>query len=155
MLKAHFFVEGLPVPQGSVQSFGGHVVAVTPKLREWREAVKQAAIQTEWGQGQPFDGPVTLTVTFYLPRPHKPKCNVPSVKPDGDKLLRAIQDALTATKEGMTRGKRPKIIPASPGLITNDSRIVDGTYRKRYAQDGIKPGAFIFLRELDLGNFGS
>lgn len=143
---ANFPVVGLPIAQGSVDTFGGHVVSVKPALREWRDAVKQAATATPWGQGAPFDGPVLLVVTFYMPRPHRPKCNVPSTKPDGDKLLRAVQDALTATKERMSRGKRPRVIPATHGLITDDARIVDGRYRKRYASDGFV-GAWIYIRE--------
>jgi crossover junction endodeoxyribonuclease RusA len=146
---ASFQVEGLPIPQGSVSSLGGHVVSVTPALAEWRAKVKEAAMGTVWGHEAPYDGPVVLEVIFYMPKPHKPKCNVPSVRPDGDKLLRAVQDAITATNERKTRGKRPRVIAATPGLITDDARIVDGHYRKRYAESGFV-GALVYIREFGI-----
>lgn len=144
MRQCSFWVEGVPIAQGSVSVMRGHVVAVRQPLVEWRAAVKAAAMNTDWGRSGPYDGPCALSVQFYMPRPKKPRWPFPAVKPDGDKLLRAVQDALTATPERKGRGMRKKIIPATPGLVTNDSRFVDGHYKKRYGA----PGALVTIWEV-------
>lgn len=130
MLSVTFFVEGVPVPQGSVRSFRNRVVAVTPRLRAWRNAVNAEA--AAYAPLVPLDGPCGIAVKFVLPRPKKPKFWVPAVKPDGDKLLRAVQDALTQTKDQI-------------GFVKDDSRFVDGRYSKRY---GTIPGAQITVWEV-------
>lgn len=146
MRRARFWVDGVPVPQGSVSALGGHIVAVTPRLAVWRADIKEAAMATEWGSLGALDVPCGILVTFYLPAPQKPRWRVPGVKPDGDKLLRAVQDALTATPERKRRGKRGGIVPATPGLVTDDSRFTQGAYRKAYGG----PGAFVNVWEIEL-----
>ena len=122
-----FHADGVPVPQGSVSTFGGrHVVAVTPALRTWREIVADAARES-YGNHVPLDQPCTIQAIFYLPKPAHPKFPVPGTKPDGDKLLRAIQDAL----EGI--------------VVTNDSRFVSGTYYKQYAVGDMVPGVNVLV----------
>jgi Holliday junction resolvase RusA-like endonuclease len=93
----------------------------------------------------PLDRPLFIRCRFYLPRPKRPRWELPAVKPDGDKLLRAIQDALTDTPERTTRGKRPRTIPAQPGVVVDDSRFVSGTYTKYYSD---APGASITIGEI-------
>jgi Holliday junction resolvase RusA-like endonuclease len=144
--RARFWVDGVPIPQGSISVLGGHAVAVTPRLAVWRADIKAAAMATEWGTLGPLNVPCGLSVQFYLPRPQKPRWPVPGVKPDGDKLLRAVQDALTATPERKRRGKRGGIIPATPGLVTDDSRFTVGMYRKAYGG----PGALVLVWEIEL-----
>ena len=97
-----FAVTALPVPQGSKRIVQGHLIDVNRKdLMSWRQLVAGEAARS---QTQPLDGAVQITLSFYLPRPKghygvrglRPSApQVPSVKPDLDKLVRAVLDALT------------------------------------------------------------
>jgi Holliday junction resolvase RusA-like endonuclease len=106
-------VEGVPVPQGSKRAFRhsktGRVVMVddNPALTGWRLLVSTKA-RSSWGGRPPIAGPVSVWADFYLPRPAghlgtgrnfgKVKDSAPvwpAVKPDLDKLLRAVFDSLT------------------------------------------------------------
>lgn len=94
-------VYGIPIPQGSTKAFMRPgmkhpvVTADNAKTKPWRQAIVDAARSTHQA---PIEGPVSLGVVFYLPRPKSaPKRVVePAKKPDLDKLLRAACDALTA-----------------------------------------------------------
>lgn len=101
-----FFVPGEPITEGSTRAFAsGQRVVVThdrgPKLALWRLAVQDAALKAarEAGWEPHYDGPVRVTATFYLPRPKSAPASRywPHVKPDLDKLVRAIGDALAPT----------------------------------------------------------
>lgn len=95
-----FTVPGVPAPQGSKTRWG---TEDNPRTKPWRAAVAIAA------EGQPMlDGPLRLEVAFVFPRPKNHygtgrnagvlKRDVAlfhNTKPDLDKLLRAIGDALT------------------------------------------------------------
>lgn len=90
-------------------------------FQEWRAAV--AACARLWleqnGMPAPLDGPCSVAMTFYLPRPKSAPKKVlyPTSRPDLLKLGRAVEDALK-------------------GLAwTDDSRNVDLVLRKRFAID--------------------
>lgn len=95
-----FFVPGLPAPQGSKRAFvraGKPVLTEDCKrTRPWRTQV--AAVALEHAPAAPWEGPVALCLDFILPRPgsipHERR-GYPAAKPDDDKLLRAVSDALT------------------------------------------------------------
>ena len=94
-------VPGVPVPQGSLTSFGrGRPTVHTNKevLLPWRAAVI-ATVRAAMGPDKewPLTGPVKLSVSFSLPRPPSaPRSRLwPEKKPDLDKLVRAIGDSLT------------------------------------------------------------
>lgn len=111
-----FTVEGAPIPQGSkVVARGGGKTwlrdANASKLKPWRAKVAAAA-----DLGVTFDEPVFVAAVFYMPRPKRPKFLLPGVKPDLDKLFRALGD-------GMTDG----------GLLGDDALIVSKFIHKRYA----------------------
>jgi crossover junction endodeoxyribonuclease RusA len=95
-------VLGVPVPQGSMKSLGPRrlVHSNGEKLRPWRDTVAWHVRQTmlDLGIEEPLEGPVALSVTFVLPRPKSAVKSrwAPDRKPDGDKLLRALFDAITA-----------------------------------------------------------
>ena len=113
-----FFIAGLPVPQGSKKAFvvKGRAVIVDDNadvLKPWRAKVATAA-----DIGRTFLGPVTVNLTFYMPAPLRPRWDVPAVKPDLDKLTRAVLDGLT-----------------DGGLIEDDARVVDMRLREFYAHD--------------------
>lgn len=130
-MTVRFFVEGTPAAQGSKNAYirGGRPVLVetSKTLPTWRTAVEQAAKQTgvSYTKGQP----VTLDAEFVMPRTKAMRNNPapPMVqKPDLDKCLRAIGDALT-----------------NSGMIHDDSHITAITARKRRAQPGEKPGCWL------------
>lgn len=97
MQRVEFTVFGLPQSQGSARAFlagGKPVITSTNKnLGDWRRLVADGAQK----YAQLFDGPVSLQLRFYLPRPKSTPKKVywPAKRPDLDKLIRAIGDALT------------------------------------------------------------
>lgn len=139
-MTAHFFVPGLPAPQGSKRHVGnGVMIESSAKVKPWREAVKAAALAERVAH---TPGPVSIALHFMFPRPkshygtgknaHIQKPSAPtwhSVKPDLDKLIRSTLDALTDC-----------------GLIDDDSRVVQLFPSKRYT-DERQPGALITIRQ--------
>jgi Holliday junction resolvase RusA-like endonuclease len=125
-----FFIEGVPVPQGSktVSQAKGRAWlrdANAARLKPWRHV-----IATHADLGVTFDCPVIVTLSFVLPRPQRPRWGVPAVKPDIDKLCRAILDGL---QDG--------------GLLAEDSRVVTLTATKRYPTPGDPTGVGIDVTE--------
>ena len=89
-----FRVDGLPVPQGSMRVFNGHVVHNKgAELAVWRAAV---AIEARRAGCTPEPGPVKLDLLFSMPKPKTVKRLQPTVAPDLDKLIRAVLDSMTA-----------------------------------------------------------
>jgi Holliday junction resolvase RusA-like endonuclease len=128
-MQRTFFVPGLPRPQGSKTAI---MVAGKPRLieggpgsarkafKEWRAAVQAAA--TKVRAGLTLDEPVSVYLTFYMPLPASDRYRVRhAVVPDGDKLQRAVCDALTASC-----------------LVADDSRIWQYLVAKVYAH-GTQP----------------
>lgn len=98
-----YFVAGTPKTQGSLKGFvvrsketGKSRAVIThdnkPELRDWRATVRQVTADEMDG---PITGPVELRIQFHLERPRsRLKMRFPDVKPDLDKLARAVMDAL-------------------------------------------------------------
>lgn len=121
-----FFVPGLPQPQGSTKGFCDrsqqHRVVITTdnnRLKPWRNTI---ALTARHLFPLPAAGPVEVALVFYLPAPARmPKGRVaPTVRPDLDKLGRAVLDALTAA-----------------GAYIDDSQVVALSARKRYGRPGV------------------
>jgi Holliday junction resolvase RusA-like endonuclease len=90
----NFFVDGLPVPQGSMKVINGRVIHNKgSELAAWRSAVALTARQ--YG-ARPLTDPIEIRIKFYMPKPRTVKRQYPSVAPDLDKLIRAVLDGLTA-----------------------------------------------------------
>ena len=90
----NFFVDGLPVPQGSMKVMNGRVIHNKgSELAAWRSAVALTARQHG---ARPTPDPVKIEMRFFMPRPKTVKRPEPSVAPDLDKLIRAVLDGLTA-----------------------------------------------------------
>jgi crossover junction endodeoxyribonuclease RusA len=143
------FVPGRPAPQGSkmarpiykgrgaAKQFTGKVAQVEsskPGLETWRADVRAAFLYC----GNPIvrfaDGqPVSVRLTFVMPRPSgmpKRKPTPPHTKrPDVDKLLRAVLDALT-----------------SAGVLHDDCQVVEQHAVKRYAELDETPGCLIHVQ---------
>ena len=136
-----FTVHGTPAPQGSktvVPTKAGPRTKESNErqLRAWRQAIADAASTAMDGQG-PLAGPCELDVTFVFGRPRahyrtgrhagELKASAPihcDKRPDLDKLVRAVGDALTGT------------------ALIDDATIVKLTARKHYGS----PAAHIELR---------
>jgi Holliday junction resolvase RusA-like endonuclease len=126
-------VDGLPVPQGSMVALpGGRHSNVVPSNRvvlgPWREKVSAAvSARMRMVGAVMLDCPVVVDLEFWLPRPKgEPRRPYPHVRPDIDKLVRAVLDSLSGT------------------AIVDDSRVVRLTAEKRYAAQ--KCGARIEVR---------
>lgn len=98
-----FVVRGLPQPKGSMRGFpfrgkdGRQRVALTSTtvgLKSWEDLIR---FQVQDFEGLPWDGPIGIELHFYLPRPKSAPRRVlfPTTRPDGSKLLRSVEDALT------------------------------------------------------------
>lgn len=95
-----FVVPGRAAPKGSTRSFvsrtTGRVVTLTDsaRLRDWTQQVAFWAARAK-GTKAPKGASVTVYVNFVRCRPRSQRATRPSVRPDLDKLLRALLDALT------------------------------------------------------------
>ena len=93
-----FFVAGDPKSKGSkslMRTKGGRYLMIESNanaLRKWMKAIAQHA---QLACDKRIEGPVLLKCAFYFRRPKTvKKRKLPHVKPDLDKLLRAVNDAL-------------------------------------------------------------
>jgi Holliday junction resolvase RusA-like endonuclease len=121
-----FFIPGRPVQQGSKTAFVvGRRAVVTDQnqatLKPWRATVAAHA-----DRGVTFDVPVAVHLRFVMPRPARPRFTVPAVKPDIDKLVRAVLDGLT-----------------DGGLIADDARVVSLTAVEQYESTGSPVGVHV------------
>ena len=138
-----FVVDGTPAPQGSKtvgrsNAGGAFVREDNPALEPWRSTVAARAREAMAGR-PPLPGPLELDVAFLFPRPRahfgtgrnagrlKPSAPIYCDKrPDLDKLIRAVGDALTGI------------------VAVDDAAIVELRARKAYGS----PSAHIAVRAL-------
>ena len=133
--RLEFTVLGRPQPAGSkkVVTAGGKpggrpmLVEDAKRSKPWQAVVTAIAFEEMHAREQ-LAGPLLLEVDFYLARPRghygtgrnfdklKPSApRYPAVKPDATKLIRAVEDAITAA-----------------GVWRDDAQIVTQVVRKRY-----------------------
>lgn len=124
-----FTVYGVAQPKGNMRALqvkGMKFPVVTDSnrsVKSWSQLVAQAAsdaiLALPPGARTVSDGPVRLTIAFYMPRPKKfQRRGVPAAcitSPDLDKLIRAVGDALEAV------------------AYRNDSQVVEAVVGKFYA----------------------
>ena len=127
----HFRASGTPIPQGSktVAQHGGRAWvrdANAGKLKPWRENVATAARVSH--SGARLDGHLSVDMLFLLPRPTSAIRPYPSVKPDLDKLVRAVMDGIT-----------------DADVWADDARVVELWTAKAYAADGDTPGVIVYV----------
>lgn len=145
-----FFVQGIPRPAGS-RSYFGHaksgkaIMAPANKhQKSWQELIRMEA-KRAWAGSPLLLGPVMLTSVFLFPRPdchyrtgknrHLLRSTAPRfmlVKPDEDKLQRALRDALTGI------------------VFKDDAQIVRCLSLKRYTDD-----PDIFGVKVDIGEWNA
>jgi Holliday junction resolvase RusA-like endonuclease len=147
-----FTVRGRPVPQGGLTAYARGSRAILthkrrPELEAWRSAIAAAASEAI-GDAPLIEGPVAVSATFVLERPRShflpanarrptPELRLDAPvwhagKPDLDKLVRALLDALTAV------------------VIRDDSQVASLGATKHYEGDGLKPGVVVVVRTLEV-----
>ena len=120
VLMDKFWVSGKPVPQGSMKVINGHILhSQGSALALWRADVARNAQLRGY---KPVEGGIHVSLTFVFRSPKSVKRPAPWVKPDLDKLIRAVLDGLTGV------------------AYEDDSQVITITARKVY---GDKEGAWI------------
>ena len=124
------FVEGLPIPQGSMRAFNNRIIHQKSKdLKAWRDRVAEVCSKSM--ECVDKETPVFLRMSFVLPRPKSVKRRYITVRPDLDKLARAVNDALTGI------------------AFVDDSQVVLLSCSKRYSDSDVdKPGVYIHVMTL-------
>ena len=92
-IEKSFFVKGKPVSQGSLKFIKGHAIHVKGReLALWRGTIAAIARGTNITKIQVG---VDMDLVFIFNKPKTVKRNEPYVRPDLDKLIRAVLDGLT------------------------------------------------------------
>ena len=130
---------GVPVTQGSMRAVAAGKIRREngPELEAWRNEITHRALLQAGSAWQPINGPVQVAACLTVPWParmpfagycdsiaptgQEPARIPPSGTPDGDKLLRAVQDALSPRKASRFH------------LLVDDSRVIDSHVTKSYA----------------------
>lgn len=127
------FAPGIPQPQGSKNAYrrGNKIVLVeaNKNLPAWRRLVTEKLEQANVSC-QPLTGAVSLDVMFFMPRGKTVKREMPTVPPDLDKLIRAINDSAT-----------------DAGIIEDDSQVIEIVAYKFYEAENLPIGALITYSE--------
>ena len=136
-------VYGCPAPQGSKRHVGrGILVESSKRAKPWRQDVKLDT--RDQYKGEPLTGPVSIAITFWLPRPkhhyrtgkfagqlkpNAPSHSISCANGDIDKLVRCTLDGLSAKCGGC--------------VIADDSIVVTLSCEKRYVTESEGSGASI------------
>lgn len=121
-----FFAPGVVAGQGSKRVFGkGQFTEASPNVAPFRAAIAYAAIEAvrEHGWQQLVGVGCEVELDFYIAAPKKAKYPYPP-RPDVDKAIRAVLDALTGI------------------VFKDDSQVVDVSATKNYTSEraGTYPG---------------
>jgi Holliday junction resolvase RusA-like endonuclease len=129
-----------PIYRGSAKDgtreFTGRVALVESgksKLDPWREAIKvdaRAAVGLDAPASEfPLRGPVRVSVTFSVPTPKRvpaDRLGWPAVKPDVDKYVRAVLDALTMSGVWIDDGQAVMVQATKVyGLLDSPGAVVE------------------------------
>jgi Holliday junction resolvase RusA-like endonuclease len=128
-------VFGNPAPQGSKTAVvrGGKAIMFesSKKLPEWRDTVMFTCKMAMMDVDGPLEGPVKATMYFLMEPPRKLVRERPTTKPDLDKLVRAVCDAMV-----------------DAGVLLDDSQIVTLHAHKHYADSDEPAGVSITIENL-------
>lgn len=135
----NFIVHGIAQPKGSAKAFVPKgwtrpiVTSDNTKNKGWQQLVAEAASVAIGTQPafQLIETSAILRVVFYLPRPKaiRDKTVPHTKKPDLDKLVRSVKDALSKV------------------VWRDDALVIEIAARKRYASPGEAPRAEISISE--------
>lgn len=136
-----FTVYGTPVTQGSVRAVAPGVMLREKgtDLERWRNAITREAMRRCGGAWMAETGPVRLDAVFTVRRPPSVTRLYPTVPPDADKLLRAVQDALSPRLEKGESVKARRVAASQLSrfrLLVDDSLIIDSHPIKTYPAPG-------------------
>lgn len=129
-----FFVPGVPAPQGSMRAArNGRMFSDNKRTGPWRRDVKRFANVAARVLEEPCASPCEVTLTFIMPAPAYVAKKIAragevgrvvcAMRPDVDKLTRAVFDALTDT------------------VFVDDQQVYLVSARKVYPLPGEAPGA--------------
>lgn len=140
-MRLEFRIYGEAIPQGSAKAFTPRgwrrpiITSDNVRLKSWRQLVAEGA-QVALLKLQPAErvlaiGGVRLTVAFYLPRPQSlpKKITAHTKKPDVDKLVRAVCDALTSI------------------VYSDDRQVCELVAVKQYAPPGKQPRVDVLVED--------
>ena len=136
-------VKGTPVTQGSMRAIAAGVMKheKSVELKGWRDSISQALLMRCGSDWTRVTAPVRLDAVFTLqatPSAKKPGHRIfPAVsgRSDNDKLLRAVQDALSPKLrkgEASTARTTPSRLLSRFQLLADDSYVVDSHPVKTY-----------------------
>lgn len=139
-MAVSFSVEGVPAPKGSKVVWRGRLVEDNKRTMPWVRDIRTAALAAMRGRSPfPVRAPVAVQLVFALRRPASARNRpAPSVRPDGDKLARAVLDALTGV------------------VYADDAQVVSLSVDKMYVNHPYATGVYIRVAEwerpiMDLG----
>jgi len=121
-MPIEFEVFGVPIPKGSSRMFTPKgwnrpiITAANKKTKPWAQQITNTVL--EFRRDPLWCGPVAMTVWFQMPKPTslpKRRYSFHLKKPDTDKLLRTLKDALTGI------------------FYVDDSQVVHVNVKKYYA----------------------
>lgn len=135
-MNLSFTVYGSPQPQGSARAVPvkGYakpfITSANKQLKPWRQQVALCALDAISGTEGITDGPVGVHIDFFFAKPKSTAKRVihKITKPDVDKLLRGILDALAGV------------------LFRHDAQVVSARVTKQF---GIPERAEITVRSLE------
>ena len=92
-ISTQFFVQGRPIPQGSLKFINGHAIHVRAQdLALWRADIARTAKNVGVSRAKEA---VEVHLTFVMHKPKSVSRKEPHIRPDIDKLIRAVLDGLT------------------------------------------------------------
>ena len=133
-------VYGNPRPQPRPRAYrrGDHAAVYNPSTGEGWKLLVAAALRDKIPPA-PFEGPVSVSARFLMPRPRRLQRKkdfegeiAHTAKPDGDNLVKAILDICTQLS-----------------IWRDDAQVVDTFIQKRYAAKSGRPGLHLIIRSLN------
>ena len=139
------FCAGVPVPKGSTKAFmrrGKPVITGdNERTKPWQHVITTLC----YGKRSYADAAVGVSLAFFVPRPkghyrngvlRKDAPRFPTVKPDIDKLTRAVLDALTDAQWWIDDSRVINVVAVklyadahAPGVVINASEIAAVQYQ--------------------------
>ena len=125
-----YVIQGTAIPQGSKSvTRTGLMFDSNKNLKAWRRHVTETLVE-QHGLTPTLDQALAVRITVKLAKPKTVKRELPSVKPDADKLARAILDSAT-----------------DAGVIKDDSLVCDLRIVKEYT--AYEPQVQLRIWEID------
>ena len=145
-LIASYFVEGTPAPQGSKTPIrrGNKIILIegsgsgTQRHKDWRSAVSEyTATFMKASKVEEIDHIIRVELNFKIrkPKSRPRRMNAVDVRPDIDKLSRAVLDGMTSFQ-----GKHL--------LLKDDSLVVELYADKYYCEPDEPSGVFISVYDI-------